>query len=251
LDLLRIDTLTVWYESMFGDVRALNRCSLSVRPGRITCLLGVNGAGKSTLFKTISGVVGDDDGKITAGRIYWKNMDITGASPPRAVSLGIAHAPQGRHIFHTLPVEDNLLLGAFLQRRRPDARRSIDNSRRMVFDLFPVLARRRRQKAGTLSGGEQQMLAVGRALMAAPELVLLDEPFLGIAPQVIEEISRALGRLKAQGTTILLAEHNARAALAASDHGYLMDDGYALEGAPAAELLDDRRIRSFYLGEKR
>jgi len=249
LKILEIKELTIWYESLFGDIRALDRCSLTVEDGSITCLLGINGAGKTTLFKTLSGVVEDFDGKIVNGEILFLNQNIRGQGPSKIVSLGIGQAPQGRHIFHTLSVENNLILGAYLKRKEIRANGTMEKEKRKIFDLFPVLRERRGQKAGTLSGGEQQMLSIGRALMSKPKLLLLDEPFLGLAPMIIEEIITVLKHLLHSGLSILVAEQNARAALSAADFGFIIDDGHIIGNGPSDRLINNTLIRKVYFGE--
>jgi len=251
LSFLEINKLTVWYRSLFGDIRALDRCSIAVEEGSIISLLGVNGAGKTTLLKTISGVVKDVDGEITHGRMIFDGEEIIGLSPSRIVALGISHAPQGRHIFFTLSVEDNLLLGAYPNRRGRYARQLIDKGMENIFNLFPVLQERGKQKSGTLSGGEQQMLSIGRALMSDPKFLLLDEPFLGLAPIVIKEILTSIASLNEKGLTILLAEQNARAALSVADKGCMMDEGFIVVIGSAKELQDSTKIREVYFGETR
>jgi branched-chain amino acid transport system ATP-binding protein len=247
--ILEISKLTVWYESLFGDIRSLDRCSLGVHKGRITCLLGVNGSGKTTLLRTLSGVIEDYDGKITHGEISFDGKKIIGFRPSHIVALGIGHAPQDRHIFYTLSIKDNLLLGAYMQRKGKGAGMIMDKAMQDVFDLFPVLQERQHQKSGTLSGGEQQMLSIARALMGAPRLLLLDEPFLGLAPIVIGEILNALERLKRKDLTILLAEQNAKAALSIADNGYVMDEGFIVARGEAQELLTSSKVREIYFGE--
>ncbi len=247
--ILEISKLTVWYESLFGDIRALDRCSLSVDKGVTTCLLGVNGAGKTTLLRTLSGVIQDFDGKITEGTIKFEKEELVGLKPTRIVSLGIGHAPQDRHIFYTLSVEDNLLLGAYMRRKAKNAKESVEKGKHEVWDLFPVLHERRSQKSGTLSGGEQQMLSIGRALMGGPRLLLLDEPFLGLAPIVIGQILGSLERLKQKGLNILLTEQNAKAALSIADNGYVMEEGFIVAGGETQELLTSSKIREIYFGE--
>lgn len=250
MTILDIDNLTLWYESLFGDIKALDRCSISVERGSVTALIGINGAGKTTLLMTISGVVGDYDGKLTDGRIVFEGRDITGLAPLGVVSLGIAHAPQDRHVFYTIGVEENLLLGAYHRRRHPDAAGAIEKDKEAVFELFPVLRERKKQKAGTLSGGEQQMLSIGRALMSSPRLLILDEPFLGLAPMVIDEILKAMGRLKERGLTLLVAEQNVTEILSVADIGYVMDEGFIVTKGTAMELWNSEKIRAVYLGER-
>jgi len=251
LKLLEIKNTTIWYESLFGDIRALDRCSLGIEKGNITCLLGINGAGKTTLFRTISGVISDFDGKITVGDILFNNKSLLKLNPHTIVSMGIGHAPQGRHIFYTLPVEDNLHLGAYPNRKELDSKKKIEKQKHFIFDLFPVLKERRLQKAGTLSGGEQQMLSIGRALMSRPKLLLLDEPFLGLAPVIIEEILKSLKYLKENDLTIFLAEQNAKAALSIADFGFVMDDGYIISQGDAGQLSASKVIQEVYFGDNR
>lgn len=247
--ILEIDNLTVWYESLFGDIKALDRCSLSVEEKGITCVLGVNGAGKTTLLKTISGVVDDFDGRMTSGRVLFKGQDISDCAPSKIVSLGIGHSPQDRHVFFTLPVEDNLLLGAYSRRKSRNSREKIREDVEAVFNLFPVLGERRNQKAGKLSGGEQQMLSIGRALMSDPKLLLLDEPLMGLAPIVIEEIKESFKVLKKRGLTLLVGEQNVIEILDVADIGYVIDDGFIVDRGAAGELMNSRKIREVFLGE--
>jgi len=249
LKLLEINNLTIWYESLFGDIRALDRCSLRIEQGNISCLIGINGAGKTTLFRAISGVIDDFDGKITAGKILFNSKVLLKQKPHRIVTMGIGHAPQGRHIFFTLSVDDNLTLGAYPNRKEKDSKHQIEKKKQEIFDLFPVLKERRQQKSGTLSGGEQQMLSIGRALMANPRLLLLDEPFLGLAPVVIEEILKALRLLKEKGLTIFLSEQNAKAALSAADVGFIIDDGYIVDRGDAGQLSASKVIQEVYFGD--
>ncbi|MBW1643536.1 MAG: ABC transporter ATP-binding protein [Deltaproteobacteria bacterium] len=251
MKLLEINNFTVWYESLFGDIRALDRCSLWIEQGNISCLLGINGAGKTTLFRAISGVISDFDGKITVGEILFNSKSLLKSKPYSIVSMGIGHAPQGRHIFYTLSVEDNLYLGAYPNRKEIDSKKKIEKEKDYVYDLFPVLKERRHQKAGTLSGGEQQMLSIGRALMSCPKLLLLDEPFLGLAPVIIEEILKSLKHLKEKGLTIFLAEQNAKAALSIADFGFVMDDGYIISQGDASQLSTSNVIQEIYFGENK
>ncbi len=241
--------MTVWYESLTGDIRALDRCSLALEKDRVTCLLGVNGAGKTTLMRTLSGVAPDFDAKVTAGSILFEGRHILGMKPGRIVSLGVAQAPQGRHIFHTMSVRDNLMLGAAGRTLGCVDRAGLEASMNRVFNVFPLLKERERQKSGTLSGGEQQMLSIGRALMTAPRLLLLDEPLMGLAPVVVEEILEVLPQLRQQGVTVLLAEQRAAEALPASDHACLLDLGFVVADGSPGDLLEDPRIRRLYLGD--
>lgn len=249
MKILEINKLTIWYESLFGDIKALDRCSLSIEQGNISCLLGINGAGKTTLFRTISGVIDDFDGKITQGEILFDKTTLLKYTPHRIVSFGIGHAPQGRHIFYTLSVEDNLYLGAYPNRKQIHSKKEMEDEKRSIYNLFPVLKERHKQKAGTLSGGEQQMLSIGRALMSRPKLLLLDEPFLGLAPVIIEDICESLKHLKEKGLTIFVAEQNAKAALSVADFGFIMDDGYIIGQGDADQLAGSKVIQKVYFGE--
>ena len=223
----------------YGHVRALEGVSLQVGAGQVVCLLGANGAGKSTTLNCISGVV-----PTTAGRIVFEGEDITGWSIDRIVARGIVQVPEGREIFPDLSVADNLLLGTWLIRRDPTARRGFDQ----VYAMFPRLAERARQAAGTLSGGEQQMLMLGRALMARPRLLLMDEPSLGLSPLLVRQMFDIVARVHADGIPILLVEQNARAALAASDHGFILENGSIRLQGPADALSRDPAVQAAYLG---
>lgn len=226
----------------YGEIQALRDVSLSVREGEIVALIGSNGAGKTTLLNTISGVL-----PARGGEIIFMGQRITHLSAEKIVSLGISHVPERRQVFATMSVLDNLLLGAY-HRYGKDSKSEIQQRMDFVFGVFPVLKERRRQHAGTLSGGEQQMLALGRGLMAKPQLLLLDEPSLGLAPLLVRELMRVVVDLRQQGTTILLVEQNAKAALSIADRGYVMEAGQiALEGT-AEELLADGRVQRVYLG---
>jgi len=235
-ELLRIDGLTVRY----GAIEALSGVSLDVREGEIVTLIGANGAGKSTLLMTISGLL-----RAAQGTITFAGGDITRVPPHRIVRMGVAHVPEGRRVFAELSVDDNLDLGGYA--RRPG--RELREDRDRVYRLFPKLAERRHRRAGTLSGGEQQMLAIGRGLMARPKLLLLDEPSLGLAPVLVIEIFRALQEINREGATILLVEQNAHMALRIAARGYVLESGrVALSGA-AASLEDNPKAREAYLGE--
>ena len=224
--------------SGYGAVDALRGISLHVRRGELVALVGANGAGKTTLLRCISGVQ-----PVSGGRITYDGADITRMKPQRRVAAGIAQVPEGRLVFAALPVEDNLRLGAYLLDRR-----RLAAAYERVYTLFPVLAARRREQAGLFSGGQQQMLAIGRALMSEPRLLLLDEPSMGLAPIVVDQILDAIQTLCANGTTILLVEQNASAALGIADRGYVIETGsVVLDGAGDA-LLDDPRVQSAYLG---
>jgi branched-chain amino acid transport system ATP-binding protein len=247
--LLDIHNLTVWYESLFGDLRALHRCSLSIPEGHVVSLLGVNGAGKTSLFMTISGVLKEYDGKVTEGHIRFLDKDILGIHAAVIVSLGLVHAPQGRHIFHSLSVADNLLLGGYTLRGTGGGKKRIGKNTDRIYHLFPVLAEKRGQSAGSLSGGEQQMLNIGRALMSAPSMMLLDEPFLGLAPLVIRMIAGAVTRLKEEGLTLCLAEQNTGAVLPLSDQVYMMDRGYIYPGGDPGALKENPAYTRLFPGD--
>ena len=224
--------------SHYGRIQALHDIALAVAEGELVALVGANGAGKTTLLRTISGVQ-----PTTAGAIRFAGGDITGSVPDRRVRLGIVQVPEGRQIFAPLSVEDNLRLGGY-SRPRAEAARSLAE----VCARFPVLAERRKQPAGTLSGGQQQMLAIGRALMARPRCLLLDEPSMGLAPMLVEEIFTTIRQLKDVGTTILLVEQNAYAALAIADRGYVMETGAIVLADTGAALLRNEQVRMAYLG---
>jgi branched-chain amino acid transport system ATP-binding protein len=221
--------------SRYGRIPALTGIELRVGAGELVALVGANGAGKTTLLRTISGVQ-----PASAGEIRFDGQDLSGLSPRRRVQLGIVQVPEGRQVFGPLSVEDNLLLGAF-------ARGSRDGLPQ-VLAMFPALAQKRRDAAGTLSGGQQQMLAIGRALMAQPRLLLLDEPGMGLAPRVLAEIFAHVSALKLQGMTILLVDQNARAALAIADRGYVMEAGRVVLDGPAAGLLRNPQVQHAYMG---
>ena len=223
----------------YGRVRALEQVSLTVGAGQLVCLLGANGAGKSTTLNCISGVV-----PLTSGRILFEGDDISGWSIERIVARGIVQVPEGREIFPEMTVADNLLLGTWLRRRNKSAARGFE----LVYDYFPRLAERAQQVAGTLSGGEQQMLMLGRALMASPKLLLMDEPSLGLSPLLVRQMFNIIQRVHANGIPILLVEQNARAALAASDVGYILENGSIRLSGAADDLAGDPQVRAAYLG---
>ena len=220
----------------YGAVEALRGISLSVRAGELVCLLGANGAGKSTLLKSIVGLLPP-----ARGRVVFEGVDVTGRSPDVILRAGIALVPERRRVFGALSVRDNLLLGGYAQPRA-------DAGLEEVQQLFPVLRARARQLAGTLSGGEQQMLAIGRALMGRPRLLLCDEPSLGLAPLVTQEIMRLLAALPARGTTVLLVEQNAGMALRIAQRGYVLETGMITLEGPAADLLGNAELKAAYLG---
>jgi len=224
----------------YGNIEALHGISLSVAEGEIVTLIGANGAGKTTTLMTISGCV-----RARAGAIRFRGRDISGLPPHEIVALGLVHSPEGRKIFPRLTVAENLEMGAFT-RRDPDG---IAADQNRVLEMFPILAERRRQPGGTLSGGEQQMLAIARALMARPRLLLLDEPSLGLAPLVVSRIFEVIRELNREGSTILLVEQNARMALKAAHRGYVLETGTIAMADAADKLLSDPRVRSAYLGD--
>ncbi len=234
--LLSVENLRIRY----GAVEALKGVSLGLDAGEIVSVLGANGAGKSTLLRAISGLIPPATGEI---RFDGASLQRTPAYD--VVLRGISHAPEGRKVFSTLTVEENLNLGAFTRRRLTA---DVEEARERVFSLFPVLKERRRQLAGTLSGGEQQMLAIGRALMSTPRLLLLDEPSLGLAPILVERIFRIIREINAQGVAILLVEQNARQALALASRGYVLETGRISAEGGSEELRSDRRIQEAYLG---
>ena len=224
----------------YGAIHALKGISLTVNEGEVVTLIGANGAGKSTTLRSINGL-----NHPRRGTIRFRGRDITNAAPHGIVKDGIAQSPEGRRLFPRMSVVENLEMGAFQREDRSNLKEDMDR----VFDLFPRLAERRQQKAGTLSGGEQQMCAIGRALMARPKLLLLDEPSMGLAPIFVEKIFEIVAEINAQGTPILLVEQNALMALDAASRGYVMETGkIALEG-PAKELRQNERVRKAYLGE--
>jgi branched-chain amino acid transport system ATP-binding protein len=224
----------------YGNIEALHGISLSVGEGEIVTLIGANGAGKTTTLMTISGCV-----RARTGAIRFRGRDISGLPPHEIVALGLVQSPEGRKIFPRLTVAENLEMGAFT-RRDPDG---IAADQNRVFELFPILGERRRQPGGTLSGGEQQMLAIARALMARPRLLLLDEPSLGLAPLVVSRIFEVIRELNREGATILLVEQNAQMALKAAHRGYVLETGTIAMADAADKLLADARVRSAYLGD--
>ena len=233
-ELLRVEAL----EAAYGNVRALRGVDLEVRSGELVALVGSNGAGKSTLLRTLSGVH-----PALAGRVLYQGADVTRAPVHERVAGGIILVPEGRQVFGILTVEDNLRLGAHT---RP--RQEMDDGLDRVFRLFPVLAERRRQRAGTLSGGEQQLLAIGRGLMGRPTLLLLDEPSMGLAPRLVAALFEVIVSLRAGGVTMLLVEQNAHAALSIADRGYVLETGRITLEGPGPELLGAEAVRAAYLG---
>ncbi len=224
-------------ESRYGRIPALKGIDLSVRAGELVALVGANGAGKSTLLRALSGV------QPASGKIVFEGTEIHALPPERRVALGIVQVPEGRQVFAPLSVQDNLRLGAY-RRGRAGAQATLER----VYGMFPVLAERRRHAAGTLSGGQQQMLAIGRALMGQPRLLLLDEPSMGLAPRLVAEIFACVRALRAADTALLLVEQNARAALAIADRGYVLETGCIVLAGTGAQLLADESVRAAYLG---
>ena len=226
-------------ETYYGRIRALNGITLKVDAGEIVALIGSNGAGKTTTLRTISGLV-----RPAAGRIHFDGKDLTHASPTTVVRLGISHAPEGRRLFARMSVSDNLQMGAYGRRDRPAIREDLER----VYQLFPRIRERRGQIAGTLSGGEQQMVAVARALMARPRVLMLDEPSLGLAPMLIETIFQTVVEINAQGTAVLLVEQNANKALEIAHRGYVLETGSIVMEGPGRELLASEDVQKAYLG---
>lgn len=227
-------------EVSYGSIAAIKGISLEVARGEIVAILGSNGAGKTTTMRAISRLIKHRNGSIT-----FKGQELTRLPAHKVVSLGISHSPEGRRVFNILTVEENLLLGAY-------TRDKIDGEvLRWVYDLFPRLEERKKQLAGTLSGGEQQMLAIGRALMSQPELLLLDEPSLGIAPILVKAIFAQIRKIAETGVTVLLVEQNARAALKLADRGYVLEVGKIVFSGTSEELLGSKRIQEAYLGKKK
>lgn len=234
--MLEIKNLSVHY----GGIHALQGIDLSVPEGKIVTLIGANGAGKSTTLRTIVGLV-----KPTEGKVMLRDAVISGKPTQEIVQMGLVLVPEGRRIFPNLTVEENLALGAYARNDKPSVLKDLEH----VFELFPRLKERRTQKGGTLSGGEQQMLAVGRGLMSRPKLLMMDEPSLGLAPLIVKMIFEIIKQINAEGTTVLLIEQNAKAALEVADYGYVLETGrITLQGAGRDLLMDDR-VRKAYLGE--
>jgi branched-chain amino acid transport system ATP-binding protein len=236
--MLKIEGLCAAY----NRIQVLKKVSIQVPKGEVVSIIGANGAGKSTLLKAISGLM-----KTEKGRIVYKDRDIAGLPASRIVGLGISQVPEGRQIFSHLSVLDNIHLGAYLYFKSRN-RHEIDEKVQGIYEIFPVLEKRSKQIAGTLSGGEQQMLAIARALMARPELLLLDEPSMGIAPLIVREIFQVIQRLNETGTTVLVVEQNARAALKISHHSYVIERGEIVLEGSARELLHNPKVKEVYLG---
>lgn len=232
--MLKVNDINVYY----GNIHAIKDVSFQVEKGEIVTLIGANGAGKSTILKTVSGLL-----RSKTGSVEFTDKKICGLAPHKIVERGLAHVPEGRRIFLQMSVEENLEMGSFTQ---PKA--GMSERMEQVFEHFPRMKERRRQIAGTLSGGEQQMLAMGRALMSCPELLMLDEPSMGLAPLLVEQIFCIIKSLNEAGTTILLVEQNALMALSIAHRGYVLETGRAVKSAPAETLLDDESVKKAYLG---
>jgi branched-chain amino acid transport system ATP-binding protein len=234
--MLEVEDLRVAY----GKIEAVKGISFSVEAGQVVTLIGTNGAGKTTTLRTLSGLLNP-----VSGRIVFNGKPLARVPAHKIVSLGLAHSPEGRHIFPRLTIEQNLQLGAYLRKDTVAIAKDIQRA----CDLFPILGERRKQAAGTLSGGEQQMLAMGRALMSQPKLLMLDEPSMGLSPIMMQKIMSTIVELKSQGTTILLVEQNAQAALSLADQGHVMEIGNIVLSGSGRDLLNDEKVRKAYLGE--
>jgi branched-chain amino acid transport system ATP-binding protein len=237
---LRAESISAFY----GAIQALRNASLHVNSGEIVTLLGANGAGKTTLMKVISGLH-----PLAKGRLLLEGQNIAGLPAERILRLGVGQVPEGRQIFAPLTVLDNLVLGAYV-RYKGEGKKEVMRDLESIFELFPILGERKKQRAGTLSGGEQQMVAIGRSLMARPRLLLLDEPSLGLAPMVVSGIFRAIRLLRSRGTTILLVEQNAKAALRIADRGYVLETGRIILEGTTGELLNNKEVQRAYLGKE-
>ena len=224
----------------YGAVEAIKGISFQVKPGEIVTLIGANGAGKTTTLHTISGLV-----KAKSGSITYNGVDLLKTDPSKMITLGIAHVPEGRHVFPEMSVEDNLQMGAYASKNKAEAAEAMQD----VYKKFPRLKERRRQLAGTLSGGEQQMLAVGRALMGKPSIILMDEPSMGLSPLLVKEVFAIIQEIHAAGITELLNEQNAKMALSIADRAYVLETGTISISGDAQELLKDERVKKAYLGQ--
>jgi len=235
MQMLRLNNVSTYY----GQICALNQVNLEVKQGEVVALIGANGAGKTTMLNTISGIV-----RAKHGEIIFIDQPITHLGPESIVPRGLSHVPERRQVFSTMSVMDNLLLGAY-QRHDKEIKRDIAEA----FVLFPILQKRQKQAAGTMSGGEQQMLAIARGMMSKPKLLMLDEPSVGLAPLMVREIMRVIADLRKRGTTILLVEQNARAALGVADRGYVIENGRIVLEGTAQELIADEGVQKAYLGQ--
>ena len=235
MSLLKLEKVEVHY----GGIRAVKGIDLTVEKGELVCLIGANGAGKTTTLRAITGLAH------ATGRIEYDGQEIAGKKSHEIARLGLAHVPEGRGVFPQLTIDENLAMGAYMRRDAPAVAQDVER----VFSLFPRLKERRGQTAGTMSGGEQQMLAIGRALMSRPRLLLLDEPSMGLAPIMVEKIFEVIRLIAAEGVTMLLVEQNARLALEASHRAYVLESGLVTISGEASKLLGDPQVRSAYLGE--
>lgn len=233
--MLKVNSINVFY----GKVQALNNVSLNVEKGQIIALIGANGAGKSTMLKTISGLL-----KPAKGDIEFEGKSIEGHAPDEILRLGIAHCPEERHVWPAMTVWENLILGAYSRNNKYEINQDLE----YVFEIFPKLKERIKQKAGSFSGGEQQMLAIGRTLMSRPRLIMFDEPSLGLAPLMVEQMAATIHEINQRGTTVLLVEQNAFMALRMADKAYVLETGQIFLEGPGADLLEDVRVKRGYLG---
>lgn len=236
MEMLEVKDLYVNY----GAIEAIKGISFTVQPGEIVTLIGANGAGKTTTLHTISGLV-----KAKSGSITYNGTDLQKIDPSKIISLGIAHVPEGRHVFPEMTVEENLQMGAFISKNKEETAAAMQD----VYEKFPRLRERRRQLAGTLSGGEQQMVAVGRALMGKPSIILMDEPSMGLSPLLVKEVFAIIKEIHAAGITVLLNEQNAKMALSIADRAYVLETGTISISGDAQELLKDERVKKAYLGQ--
>ena len=230
-------------EAGYGKLRVLKRISMHVDPGEIVTIIGANGAGKTTLLHTITGLV-----KTGSGEIFFRDKNLRRIAPEKIVALGCSLVPEGRQVFATMTVRENLVLGGYVQAKRSAG--GLDREIERVYELFPVLKEREKQLAGTLSGGEQQMLAMGRALMAKPSLIMMDEPSTGLAPLIVKSIFKVILQLRQEGNTVLLVEQNAKAALGIADRGYVLETGKIILQGAADDLLLNRDVQRAYLGRE-
>ena len=241
--MLKVKNINTYY----GQVHALKNVSLHLNEGEIVTLIGANGAGKTTMLNSLSAIIPP-----RSGEILFDGRPITNLSPDKIVEMGISQVPEGRQVFKPLSVEENLELGAYLRYRKGEGRGAIKKELESIYALFPVLLQRRKQMAGTLSGGEQQMLAIGRALMAKPRLLLLDEPSMGLAPLVVQEIFAVIENLRREKkSTVLLVEQNAKVALKMADRGYVLETGKVILEGIASDLLENKEVQRAYLGKEK
>jgi branched-chain amino acid transport system ATP-binding protein len=230
-------------EAGYGKLRVLKRISMHVDPGEIVTIIGANGAGKTTLLHTITGLV-----KVGSGEILFRDRNLSRIAPEKIVAAGCSLVPEGRQVFSTMTVQENLILGGYVLAKKDKG--GIDQEIARVYELFPVLKERARQLAGTLSGGEQQMLAMGRALMARPSLIMMDEPSTGLAPLIVKSIFKVILQLREEGNTVLLVEQNAKAALGIANRGYVLETGKIILQGAAEDLLQNRDVQRAYLGRE-